>query len=177
MNSHKMKALVASYWRYVRQCPVVGLEVEDGGGELADVMAVDKKRYLVETEIKTSLADLKRDIKKKKHRRFREGRAVVRHFYFAVPSVLAAETKRICDGGFPYAGILSIVSGMDEHGIVAYKPPRALTEKRLAYREVLYLIRSQSATLCRLSKKVDELLRVQQDLMAQLKYYREGANG
>lgn len=30
MNSDQIKAVVASYWRYVRQCPVIALEgVED----------------------------------------------------------------------------------------------------------------------------------------------------
>ena len=92
ITSDQIKAVIASYWRYVRQCPVIALEVNSNlssysGEETADVMAVDKSRYLIETEVKLNLADMRRDIKKKKHRDFSDGRprCVARYFYFAVP--------------------------------------------------------------------------------------------
>ena len=102
ITSDQIKAIVASYWRYVRQCPVIALEVDCNLNsysldERADVLAVDKNRYLIETEVKANLADLKRDAKKRKHRDFQDNRrCVARHFYFAVPKDIANEVKLIC---------------------------------------------------------------------------------
>jgi hypothetical protein len=78
INSDQIKAIISSYWRYIRQCPVIALEVNSNlssysGEETADVLAVDKLRYLIETEVKVSLADLRRDIEKEKQRDFSEG--------------------------------------------------------------------------------------------------------
>ncbi|GAJ19736.1 unnamed protein product, partial [marine sediment metagenome] len=96
MNSEQVKAIIASYWRYVRQCPVIALEVSHNlsayaDEERADVLAVDKDRFLIETEVKLTLADLRRDAKKLKHRDFREKqlRCVARYFYFAVPRAMS----------------------------------------------------------------------------------------
>jgi len=79
VTADQVKAVIAAYWRYVRQCPVIALEVDSNlntfVGERADVLAVDKDRFLVETEVKLNLADLKRDAKKRKHRDFSEGRS------------------------------------------------------------------------------------------------------
>ena len=103
MTADNIKAVIASYWRYIRQCPVIALEVSYNlssyaSEERADVLAVDKNRFLIETEVKVTLADLKRDVKKTKHRGFREGlsRCVARHFYFAVPEDIANEASLIC---------------------------------------------------------------------------------
>ena len=179
MNSDQIKAVIASYWRYVRQCPVIALEVSSNlgsysGVEMADVLAVDKNRYLIETEVKITLADLKRDGKKGKHRDFREGRlrCVARHFYFAVPKDIANDAKLICDDLFLYAGVLA-TNGLDEYGVEVYRKPKPLSGKRLTYSQALRLTFSQSSTVCRLAKRVDELLRVQKNLETQLKEYRD----
>ena len=168
-TSDQIKAVIASYWRYVRQCPVIALEVNSNlsgysGEEMADVLVVDKNRYLIETEVKVTLADLKRDVRKKKHRHFREGRGITRHFYFAVPKGMANDAKLMCDDFYPYAGVLA-TNGLDEYGVEIYRKPRPLAGKRLIF--------SQSGTVCRLAKKVDKLLRVQKNLQAQLKEYRD----
>ena len=179
LNSDTIKAIVAAYWRYIRQCPVIALEVNSNlssysGEEMADVLAVDKSRFLIETEVKVTLADLKRDAKKAKHRDFRENRlrCVARLFYFAVPRDIANDAKLICDDLFPYAGILG-TNGLDEYGVEIYRNPKPLAGKRLAYPQALRLIFSQSSTVCRLAKKVEELLRVQKNLETQLKEYRD----
>jgi len=177
MNSDQIKAVIASYWRYIRQCPVIALEVSSNlssysGEEMADVLALDKNRCLIETEVKVSLADLKRDAKKAKHGYFREGRCVARYFYFAVPKGIANEARLICDDDFPYAGVLS-TNGLDEYGVEIYRRPKPLAGKRLTYSQALRLIFNQSSTVCRLAKKVEELLRVQKNLQAQLKEYRD----
>ena len=179
MNSEHLKAVIASYWRYVRQCPVIALEVSSNlsayaDEERADVLAVNKNRFLIETEVKVTLADLRRDAKKLKHRDFREGwpRSVARYFYFAVPMDIANEAMVICDNLYPYAGILG-VNGTDEYGVQIYRNPKPLAGKRLAFPQVLRIIFNQSSTVCRLAKKVEELTRVQKNLEAQLKEYRD----
>jgi len=179
MTSDQIKAVITSYWRYVRQCPVIALEVNANlgsysGEEVADVLAVGKNRYLIETEVKVTLADLKRDARKKKHRGFREGRGscVAHSFYFAVPKDIANSAKLLCDDLFPYAGILG-TNGLDEYGVEIYRNPKPLAGKRLTYSQALRLIFGQSSTVCRLAKRVEELLRVQKNLEAQLKEYRD----
>ena len=178
ITSDQIKAIVASYWRYVRQCPVIALEVNSNlgsysGEEMADVLTVDKNRYLIETEVKITLADLKRDVKKSKHRNFQANcHCVARHFYFAVPREIANDAKFICDDFYPYAGVLA-TDGLSEWNVEIYRKPRPLAGKRLTYSQALRLIFNQSGTVCRLAKKVDDLLRVQKNLHAQLKEYRD----
>ena len=178
MTADQIKAVIVSYWRYVRQCPVIALEVNSNlssysGEEIADVLAVDKNRFLIETEVKVTLADLKRDVKKSKHRDFQDNRrCIARYFYFAVPRDIANQVKLICDDRYPYAGVLAS-NGLDEYGVEVYRNAKPLAGKKLAYPQVLRIIFNQSSTVCRLSKKVEELLRVQKNLEAQLKEYRD----
>ena len=178
MTAEEIKAIVASYWRYVKQCPVVALEVNSNlspwsGGEMADVLAVNKNRFLIETEVKVTQADLRRDAKKSKHRDFRQSRhCVAKYFYFAVPKDIANAAKLICADTYPYAGILSL-DGLDEFGVSVYREAKPLTDKRLAYHQVLRIIFGQSSTVCRLAKKVGELTRIQKNLIMQLKEYED----
>ena len=178
MNSDQIKAVIASYWRYVRQYPVVALETDPNlhafAGELADVIAVSKDRYLVETEVKINLADLRRDVKKLKHKDYSGGRGnyIARYFYFAVPRDIANDAKVICEELYPYAGILG-TNGLSEYDVVVYRNPKLLAGKRLTFPQVLRLVYSQSGTVCRLSRKVEELVRVQDNLQCQLKEYRD----
>ena len=179
MNSEQLKATIASYWRYVKQCPVVALEVSStlssySDGERADILAVDKGRFLIETEIKVSLGDLRKDRKKRKHRAFRDNSTgcVTHHFYFAVPRDIANDTKLICDDLFPYAGILASDGG-NELGVMVYRNPKPLSGKRLSFPQALRIAYGQSATVCRLANKVSELTRVLERKDQQLKVYKD----
>ena len=66
MNTNEVTARVAQYWRYDKQCPLVAFEATNGG-ELADVLVVNKTGQIIETEVKVSLSDLNADLKKVKH--------------------------------------------------------------------------------------------------------------
>jgi hypothetical protein len=176
ITADSIKAVIASYWRYVRQYPVIALEVNSNlsaysGEERADVMAVDKNRFLVETEVKVTLADLRRDAKKLKHRDFQDKRCVAKYFYFAVPKDIANDAKLTCDDLYSYAGVLG-VDGTGEFGVEIYRNAKPLSNKKLTYPQVLRIIFNQSGTVCRLAKKVEELAGVKQNLEAQLKEYR-----
>ena len=165
MNSDTIKASVAAYWRYKRQCPLVAFESNSrlnwGYGEQADILAVNKERYLIETEVKVSISDFRKDKNKPRHRYFSNGGGSypTAYFYFAVPKELANQVSLLCDNLYPYAGVLGC-DGLGEQGIVFYRKPERLKGKRLTLKQVVYMARSQTATLCRLARKVEEQRRV-----------------
>jgi len=137
IRAEQIKAAVASYYRYERQCPVVAFEtnsqLEGWAGELADVLVLDKNRQLIEIEVKLSISDLKRDVKKLKHQAFRntvKSNTMIRRmpthlFYFAVPQEIANKAKPICDEFFPYAGIMA-VNGLYSNYVEVYRNPKVL---------------------------------------------------
>ncbi len=177
MTSTQLKAIFASYWRYIRQCPVVALEASSTlsgwGGELADILAVNKKHMVIETEIKVSLSDLKHDRKKLKHRRLLndDGTWPTNYFYFAVPQDIANAARLICDDLYPYAGLLATAS--DEFNVQSYKDAKRLKGQKLSTPQILRIVYEQSGTVCRLANKVEELTRVRDNLEKQLKEYRD----
>ena len=164
-NSETIKACIAAYWRYERQCPVVAFEAGsdlEWGGELADVLAVSKERYLIETEVKVSMSDFRKDQHKPRHRHFKrdDGEYPTARFYFAVPKGIANQVSFACGQMYPYAGVLGCPEDTNELAVEVYRMPRPLNGKRLSMKQVIYMVRSQTATLCRLAKKVDEQARV-----------------
>lgn len=158
ISSDAIKATIASHFRYQRQYHFVALE---GNCQLqsfndygqADVLAVTPDRYLIEVEVKTSIADFRKDGRKLKHKAFRDGsdRYPTKYFYFAVPRVLANQVSLLCDQLYPYAGVL----GTDGHGwadVNYYRTARRLAGQRLTFKQILYMVRAQSATICRLAE-------------------------
>ena len=157
-----IKASVAAYWRYTRQCPLVALEANcqlesfsDGGQ--ADVLVVTKERYLLEVEVKMTLDDFRRDREKLKHRSFRDGLVSypTRLFYFAVPKELANKVTLACDQLYPYAGVIGC-DGTGQDNIDFYRQPKALWGKKLTFPQILHMVREQSATVCRLARDLAE---------------------
>lgn len=174
IRAEAIKAAVATYWRYQRQCPIVALEVDSQlkgwMGEPADILVVNDGRYLIEIEVKVNLTDLKHDAKKRKHQAFRNRTTATTHFYFAVPKDLANKAKDVCDELFPYAGIIGTDGRYD---VEIYRPAKALCFKKLDYSNIFRIIRGQSGTVCRLAGKVEELLATQKKLREQLQYYKD----
>lgn len=161
LSSDAIKASVAAYFRYTRQCPLVAFEACSrlgwGYTEQADVLVVTEDRHLSVVEIKTSLSDFRKDGKKACHRHYKDDTGVypAAHFYFAVPKALANEITLLCDKLYPYAGVMGCNS-LSEYGIEFYRKPKRLRGKRLTLKQVVYMARSQTATLCRLARKVEE---------------------
>ena len=166
LSSDTIKASVAAYWRYKRQCPLVAFEASSrldwGWGEQADVLAVNKERHLVETEVKVSLSDFRKDKHKPRHRHLKsnDGVSPTAYFYFAVPKEIANQVSLACGQIYPYAGVLGCPDSTNELGVEVYRKPKPLNGKRLSTKQLIYMVRSQTATLCRLAKKVDEQARV-----------------
>jgi len=158
VSADAIKATIAGHFRYELQYHFVALE---GNCQLqsyndygqADVLAITPDRYLIEVEVKTSLADFRKDIKKPKHRAFRDGddRYPTKYFHFAVPRELANQASLLCDNLFPYAGVLG-TDGHDWADVTSYRRARQLAGQRLTFKQILHMVREQSATLCRLAK-------------------------
>jgi hypothetical protein len=164
VTADAMKAAVASYWRYQRQYPVVAFEASDHwAGELADILVLDHwppltpETHLIEIEVKISLADLRRDKDKHKHRHFRNGTSkLVSYFYFAVPVEIGNTVALLCDNLYPYAGVLG-TTGTGGSGVQVYRSAKRFFARPLREEDIRLINRDQSATLCRLAKKVVEL--------------------
>ena len=183
MDSLEMKRLIAGYLRFDLQCPILGLEIasslatsyNDGG--TADVLAVDKKGYLIEVEVKVSISDFKADRKKVKHEYYRKlselpynnqqrrfGQVVTiepksyptNKFYFAVPYEIANKVKILCDNWYPYAGVLT----NQEHwygNVVVTRQPSVLSRNKLTLLQATRLAKGQSATIVRLLDEMSNL--------------------
>lgn len=162
VSADAIKATIAGHFRYQLQYHFVALE---GNCQLqsfndygqADVLAITPDRYLVEVEVKTSITDFRKDVKKRKHRAFRNGddRYPTKYFYFAVPRELANHVSLICDNLYTYAGVL----GTDGGGwadVTSYRRAKRLAGQRLTFKQILHMVREQSATLCRLAKALAE---------------------
>ncbi len=133
MNSTEIKAALLQYYRYDRQYQLVALEAQHFHN--ADVVAVNE-RWIIETEVKISIADMKVDIEKPKHQVLRrdyllhhpdeapllhphewhKGWAEARftykghRFFFAVPEELGTDAEHIRNTYYPYAGLLLVRS-------------------------------------------------------------------
>lgn len=178
LSSHGIKASVANYWRYTRQYPFVAFEgnngLEWGLGEQADVLVVSDDGFLIVIEVKVSLADFRKDRKKDCHRHFTgdSGRYPVAHFYFAVPKDLANTVSYLCNELYPYAGVIGCGS-TSQFDVEVYRKPKTLKAEKLTGEQLKYMTRTQTATLCRLATKVEELKQIQGNLESQLKEYKD----
>jgi len=178
ITSETIKAAVARYWRYKRQYNLVAFEcstgLEWGWAELADIMVVNDDRRLIMVEVKTSLSDFRRDGKKRYHKHFKDGDSYlpVAQFYFAVPKDIANKVAYLCADLYPYAGVLGC-DGNSEFNVEAHRGAKQLKGRKLTWRQILYLVRSQSATLCRLATKVDDQNHVRLNLYKVIEEYRE----
>ncbi len=131
MKSAEIKAALLQYYRYDRQFQLVALEAQHFHN--ADVVAVNG-RWIIETEVKVSIADMKADIKKPKHEvlradylRYHPDQSPLlqqydwhktwpnisykyqgHRFFFAVPEELAEEVEHVRSTYYPYAGLLLV---------------------------------------------------------------------
>lgn len=152
LTSNYIKAAVAAYFRYTKQCAIVCFEAYDwGGGGKADIQILTMGRKIWEVEAKVSLADLKNDIKKPKHQRLPMLDTPVERFYLAIPTIILRKAKPIIAEMYPYAGILS-VNGIYDTDVGVIHSPRLLEARQLSLRESIKLVKQQTGTLCRLAR-------------------------
>jgi hypothetical protein len=177
MNAEEIKAYVAQHFRYEKQAALVAFEASDRlnwGGEPADVLVVTDRRFLYEIEVKISVADLKRDIHKRKHTYFKNSNDnhPVNRFFFAVPKEMTGAALDIIENTYPYAGLLIAKGGFIEHE----KQAKLLSSNKLKFRQIYELTRQQSGTLCRLSLALNSSNNVAEERWQELLQLRKEVN-
>jgi hypothetical protein len=109
-----MEALLLCYWRFSRGCDIVAVEFDYRAADIISYCAAEATVF--ETEIKISIADMKREARKQKHSFINKElwetplkrRWWVNKFYFAVPVKIEKKAIELRDRLFPYAGLLVI---------------------------------------------------------------------
>lgn len=167
MTSLQLKAELASYYRFVRQHPVVAVEALS-----EDLLVVSNSRQLSIIEVKVSTADMRQDRLKSKHADIRNVLKlpllekqhshhsdplkygfVPNYFYFAVPREMWEKAEKIRQELYPYAGL--ITCGFDAGGWSSI-PGRAsviresgtkIHRNRISLRTLSQVVKAQSASL------------------------------
>jgi hypothetical protein len=145
--------------RYDRQFPVVAFECDlpHFGSSPADVLGVTADRFLMEVEVKVALSDFRADAKKFKwatRRAYPENSP--RFFYYAVPKEMREKVEGLLPEG---AGLMVVGSGgslPQDDVCVVVKAKANTSSKRIPLRDLIQLVRGQSATLVRLALKESE---------------------
>jgi hypothetical protein len=162
MNADEMKVLLMCYWRFSRQCPLVAQEFDY---KYADVIALSKKgRVIHETEVKTSIADMKADRRKPKHHHkdlFGKDKKQIwaNYFYFAVPEDIKEQALQVCQEIYPYAGLLVISNDCETFlekwktpyfnpWIEEVRKPQYLRAEQMTEERLFKLIKGLSNNLC-----------------------------
>ena len=156
MDSAYVRLAMLYYFRYKRQFPLVSCETWSCG-DRADILAVDKKGFLWNIEVKISVSDLRNDGKKNIHRWARETNrdwemtvgktaGIPARFSFALPDDLRTIADPIIRERYPYAGIFFV---RNLRQVWAFKSAEALHNRILTEEQSWNLVRAQSGTLVR----------------------------
>ena len=155
-RADELKILTMCYWRFNRGCPIVAMEYKYGD---ADVLAVTKDGVVIETEVKVSLRDLKRDGAKLKHWAMERDTSFVRahYFFFAVPEELKEKAEAVIAEKFGYAGIL-VVKPIDSSENPRYNVPVYVAKAahqfglkpKLTHEQMMDVVKHMSTSLCRM---------------------------
>ena len=166
-RADELKILAMCYWRFNRGCPIVAMEYEYGD---ADVLAVTKDGVVIETEVKVSIRDLKRDGAKSKHRAMERDTPFTRahYFFFAVPEELKAKAEAVIAEKFGYAGLL-VVKPIDSSENPSYNVPVYVAKEahqfglkpKLTQKQMMDVVKHMSTSLCRVGV---ELLMVKREV-------------
>ncbi len=163
ITSETIRAAIAAWMRFDRQCPIVSFERGPVSG-LPDIVAVTSSRLLWEVEIKTSISDLRADFQKDKWRLRKHGYRVPHYFTFAFHPSILAKAEEILKTEMPSAGILTLFDGYRPHPITGLPCVRVVKASRrnkegvrVSPRDLVEMVRGQSATLislaCKAAKK------------------------
>lgn len=171
IDALEVRVAMLQYLRYKRQMPLVACECSTMG-DRADILAVDKKGFLWNVEIKVSLADLKNDHKKNTHKHINQIRgngngdmpanlyelrsSLPARFYFALPYELKDAVLPTVSDLYPYAGVFFVAA---VNHVMAYRRADELHSQVLGVHETWELTKEQSGTLVRV---MTENLRLRQ---------------
>jgi len=155
-RADELKILAMCYWRFERGCPIVAMEYSYGD---ADVLAVTKDGTVIETEVKISMRDMKRDGAKSKHWAMQRDTNFTRahYFFFAVPEELKAKALVEIDERFGYAGLL-VVKPIEEGVNPRYDVPVYVAKEahpfglkpKLTQKQMMDVVKNMATSLCRM---------------------------
>jgi hypothetical protein len=157
-KSDFIKAAIMAHWRYIKGCPLVATECSamlrpTNRGDRADVLAMTSTGILIETEVKTTIDDLKGDLRKQIHQDFvtKRFKYPVHYFSFAVLKELEQYAKPVVQQMYPYAGLL-VVSGhyrVDTPLVEVAIPAKRFPKPPLNNAQIKVMERSAAATICK----------------------------
>lgn len=155
-RADELKILAMCYWRFNRGCPIVAMEYKYGN---ADVLAVTKDGVVIETEVKVSIRDLKRDRAKLKHWDMKRDTPFTRahYFFFAVPEDIKEKAQAVIEDNFGYAGLL-VVKPIDPNENPRYNVPVYVAKEahqfglkpKLTQKEMIDVAKHMATSLCRM---------------------------
>jgi len=166
LQAEEIRYIVMAYWRFERQHYLVAPEYDYRDADIISVSANGK--VVCETEIKVSIGDLKKEKKKPKHIKDSFGNKLLRsqivhEYYFAMPAHMAEldRVRLICDGRFPYAGILAVdpyesylsdlQGSYTSAPVRCVKQAKQLQPRELTDRELMSIARRMSNSFCNLA--------------------------
>jgi len=164
MNSARIKACVACYFRYKRQCNLVSFERPiNTYFSKPDIFVINKQRRLIEIEVKISMADFKNDIKKRiwGYRDKMPNLYPMPHqFYYAVPKSLEEKSRALLQSWKEESNIygkvgLLVVKEHNNRSLLGYNDvyvsitaPTNKSSKKIPVKDLITMVKNQSATLC-----------------------------
>lgn len=156
MKAEYIRACCANWLRYDRHCALIAFERGLHWQIKPDVIGITDERFMIEIEVKVSIADLRRDFKKMRWTKYHHGH-YPRLFYYAVPRDLVEKARPIIPDR---AGLMAPAEdtryGSHRMRVVKRAPIDPLA-KRASMRQMVDLVKHQSGTLCKLAAKVAKL--------------------
>lgn len=155
-KADELKILAMCYWRFNRGCPIVAIEYDRGD---SDVLTVTEDGIVIETEVKVSIRDLKRDSTKLKHWGMERDTDFTRahYFFFAVPEDLKEKAMAVIVEKFGYAGLLvvkPIESGVNpRYNVPVYVAKEAhqfVFKPKLTQKQMMGVVKGMATSLCRM---------------------------
>ena len=167
-----IKLVTLAYWRYDRQHITGAIECNG-----ADVLTISRGLMIAESEIKISIADMRREKKTKRSKHwsmmdmlngkdeYRASMPRVNYFYFVVPERLKGQALEVAKELYPYAGLLvcrnnieSIYGYVSEpNNLYSVKPAKRLQRPKPDIKEILRIAYAASNTTLRYGNKLIEV--------------------
>ena len=156
--AEKIKIATLAYWRFIRHHPVGAIECK-----AADVLTVTRTLMLTESEVKTNIADMQREVSTKQYKHLRmRGQypslyPSAHYFYFVVPEELQDKALQACDERYPYAGLLIFQAGTlniyKPENIIRIRQSKRFKRRKVDNKELLEIAYGSSATALRFANR------------------------
>lgn len=169
-ESDIIKLTTLAYWKNDRHHITGAIECRD-----ADVLTMSRNLLIAETEVKISIADLRREIKTKRYKHWRMNNMCggddrygllggVNYFYFVVPERLKDKALEIVRERYPYAGLLVCRENIENifgfqgepSNVYSVKPAKRMQRPKPGIAEIIRISYAVSNTTLRYGNKLLE---------------------